>query len=112
MTVESQRLLVFAGSYAEAEDSGVYVYAFDEEKGTLTLSDEYAGLKNPTFLNVDAQRKLLYVISETVNAAGQKVGEAAAFSIDADKGTIKLINREITVDSTTCHIQRDAQSRF
>lgn len=112
MTIEQQRLLVFAGSYAEAEESGVYVYAFDEDSGTLTLTDEFTGLKNPTFLNVDADRRLLYSISETVNQNGQKVGEAAAFSIDAVKGSIRLINREITVDSTICHIQRDANSRF
>ncbi|WP_169081539.1 lactonase family protein [Paenibacillus sp. PL91] len=112
MTVEQQRLLVFAGSYAEAEESGVYVYAFDEESGTLTLTDEFVGLKNPTFLNVDANRKLLYAIAETVNQEGQKVGEAASFSIDAAKGSIQIKNRAITVDSTTCHIQRDADSRF
>lgn len=112
MTVEQQRLLVFAGSYAEAEESGVYVYTFDEESGTLTLTNEFGGFKNPTFLNVDAERKLLYTISETVNGAGQKVGEAAAFAIDTAEGSVRLINREITVDSTICHIQRDADSRF
>ncbi|CAM4202517.1 lactonase family protein [Paenibacillus alkaliterrae] len=112
MTVERQRLLVFAGSYSEAEDSGIYVYAFDEETGTLTLTDEFAGLKNPTFLNVNADRSLLYSISETVSAEGNKIGEAAAFAIDAAGGKIRLMNREITVDSTTCHIQRDAASRY
>lgn len=112
MTTEQQRLLVFAGSYAEAEESGVYVYAFDEETGTLTLTDEYGGLKNPTFLNVDANRNLLYSIAETVSADGKKVGEAVSFAIDAAKGSISLLNRKVTVDSTTCHIQRDAQSRY
>ncbi|MDQ8733689.1 lactonase family protein [Paenibacillus sp. LHD-38] len=110
--MEQQRLFVFAGSYAEAEESGVYVYAFNEESGTLTLTDSIAGLKNPTFLNVDADRRLLYSIAETVNQSGQKVGEAAAFAIDSAKGSIQLINREITVDSTTCHIQRDVNSQF
>jgi 6-phosphogluconolactonase len=112
VTVEQQRLLVFAGSYSEAEESGVYVYAFDEETGTLTLTDEFAGLKNPTFLNVDAERKLLYSIAETVNPDGKKIGEAAVFSIDAARGEIRLINREITVDSTLCHIQRDAKRSY
>lgn len=112
MKNEQQRLLVFAGSYSEAEESGVYVYAFDEESGTLTLTDEFAGLKNPTFLNVDAERKLLYSIAETVNPGGKKVGEAAVFAINAAKGEIRLINREITVDSTLCHIQRDVNSRY
>lgn len=109
---EQQRLLVFAGSYAEAEDSGVYVYAFDEQLGTLTRTDEHGGLKNPTFLNVDRDRSLLYAISETVNDSGSKVGEAAVFAIDASNGTLELLNRKITVDSTTCHIQRDASSRY
>lgn len=112
MTMEQQRLLIFVGSYAEAEESGVYVYAFDEESGTLTMTDSIAGLKNPTFLNVDADRSLLYAIAETVNQSGQKVGEAAAFAIDAVKGSVQLLNREITVDSTTCHIQRDGNSEF
>jgi 6-phosphogluconolactonase len=112
MTNEHQRLLVFAGSYAEAEENGVYVYAFDEESGTLTLTDEVAEFRNPTFLNVDADRKLLYAISETINKSGQKVGEAAAFAIDSKEGSLRLINRKETVASTTCHIQRDENSRF
>lgn len=112
MTNEQQRLLVFAGSYAEAEENGVYVYAFDEQSGTLTLTDAVADFKNPTFLNVDADRNLLYTISETVNQSGLKVGEAAAFSIDTKEGSLRLINRKETVASTTCHIQRDANSRY
>ncbi|NIK76707.1 6-phosphogluconolactonase [Paenibacillus castaneae] len=112
MKVDNQRLLVFVGSYAEAEDNGVYVYAFDEQSGTLTRTDEHSGLKNPTFLNVDKVRNLLYAISETVNDEGKKVGEAAVFTIDAGQGSIKLIERKITVDSTTCHIQRDAEIRY
>jgi len=112
VTKVQQRLLVFAGSYAEAEENGVYVYAFDEESGTLTLTDAVAEFRNPTFLNVDADRKLLYAISETVNQSGQKVGEAAAFAIDSNEGSLQLINRKETVASTTCHIQRDENSRF
>ncbi|MCA0758006.1 lactonase family protein [Paenibacillus sp. N4] len=112
VAVEQQRLLIFAGSYAEAEDNGVYVYSFDEQTGTLTLTDEFSGLKNPTFLNVDTERSLLYSISETVSPEGKKVGEAAAFAIDAANGKLRLLNRKVTVESTTCHIQRDAASRY
>jgi 6-phosphogluconolactonase len=112
MTGSKQQLYVFAGSYAEAEDSGIYVYTFNEQTGQLTRTDEFSGLKNPTFLNVDAARGLLYAIGETVNEAGQKVGEAASFTIDAATGKLQLLNRAITVASTTCHIQRDAESQF
>lgn len=112
MTIEQKQLHVFAGSYAESEDSGVYVYIMDEATGSLTLKDEFAGLKNPTFLNVDVDHNLLYAISETVNDAGQKVGEAAVFTIHPKDSAISLIERKVTVNSTTCHIQRDSQSQY
>ncbi|WP_370872468.1 lactonase family protein [Paenibacillus zeirhizosphaerae] len=103
-----QRLLVFAGSYAEPEGSGVYVYSFDENTGELSLLDEFAGLKNPTFLNVNPVTRKLYAIGETVSASDEKVGEAAAFDIDPATGTLALLNRTQTV-APTCHIQRNAE---
>ncbi|MDP1510855.1 lactonase family protein [Paenibacillus sp. CMAA1739] len=107
-----QKLLVFAGSYAELEGNGVYSYTFNEETGALTLQDEFSGLKNPTFLNVDVKNRKLYSIGETTSAAGAKVGEASAFEIDPVKGTFTLLNRAENVGSTTCHIQRDPSDRY
>ncbi|MDQ0057969.1 lactonase family protein [Paenibacillus harenae] len=112
MSAEQQRLLVFAGSYSEAEESGVYVYAFDEEAGQLMLLNDYEGLKNPTFVQVDAEHNRLFSISETTTEDGRKVGEAVAYAIDGAAGKLTLLNRAITVDSTTCHIQLDASKRF
>ncbi|WP_429374164.1 lactonase family protein [Paenibacillus sp. DS2015] len=100
-------MFVFVGSYAEADHSGVYVYSFDKGTGELSLVDEFTGLKNPTFLNVDPKQHILYAISETQSAEGAKIGEAAAFSIDPTSGVLGLMNRNVNIQSTTCHIQRD-----
>lgn len=109
---EQRQLLVFTGSYAEASDQGLRVFRLDESSGQLTETGSYAGLKNPTFIHVDAERKLLYSISEGVNAEGQKAGEAASFRIDDQEGKLKLISQRLTVAGTTCHIQRDQGNRF
>ncbi|MCZ8519808.1 MULTISPECIES: lactonase family protein [Paenibacillus] len=109
---EKQHMLVFVGSYAEASDSGVYVYAFDEEKEELTLLDSVAGLKNPTFLNLDAAKRRLYSIAEGVSEDGGKVGEAVSFDIDASTGRLAELSRGIGVDAPACHIQRDAAGRY
>lgn len=111
MTANSARMLVFVGSYAEASDSGVYVYSFDSTTGKLALLDQAAGLKNPTFLNLDAARLKLYSIEETETAAGRS-GGAVSFGIDPRQGTITRLNQAATVDSPTCHIQRDAEDRY
>jgi len=106
------KLFVFVGSYAESEDSGVYVYTLDEATGQLTRVDEVAGLKNPTFLNVDLDQHKLYAISETLSEEGAKIGEIVAFTVDSTTGALKLINRKNSVQSTTCHIQRDSEGKF
>jgi 6-phosphogluconolactonase len=112
MVVNGQELFVFVGSYAESENSGVYVYTFDEGTGKLTLVDEVVGLKNPTFLNIDPDLHKLYAISETQSTEGNKIGEVVAFAVDPTSGALELINRKNSVQSTTCHIQRDPGGKF
>lgn len=106
-----RKLLVFVGSYAEAEHDGVYVYELDRETGALAPMDRVSGLQNPSFLNVDARRRLLYAIAERFED-GQRKGAAVSFAIDAASGKLRELNRAATVDTTTCHIQRDATDRF
>ncbi|AOZ94383.1 lactonase family protein [Paenibacillus crassostreae] len=112
MESKSKELFVFVGSYAESADNGVYVYTFDEGKGQLKLVDTVAGLKNPTFLNVDADSHKLYAISESHSAEGNKIGEIVAFAIDSTSGALNKLDRKDSVQSTTCHIQRDSEGKF
>lgn len=112
MASGQEQLFVFVGAYAGDEDQGIKVYTLNEENGSLTLRHAYDGLRNPTFLNVDASRGRLYAIADMTNESGKKVGQAVSFAIDKATGTLTELNRAATVDSTTCHIQRDAESRF
>ncbi|MFD0587093.1 lactonase family protein [Paenibacillus sp. GCM10027627] len=109
---KENRLLVFVGSYSEADQEGLHVFELDEQSGQLSGLSHYAGLKNPTFLNVDADKGVLYAIAETTNEAGNRVGSAAAYRIDASAGTLASINSKTTVESSTCHIQRDKEGRY
>jgi 6-phosphogluconolactonase len=102
----NEKLYLFVGSYAEAEEPGVYVYEMNEATGELLPVQQMAGLKNPTFLNVDAKSDKLYSIAETVSQEGKKVGETVAFALDRATGTLTELNREINLDNTLCHIQR------
>lgn len=109
MTKYPSSLYLYIGSYAEADGPGVYVYQFDQADGSLKRLQEISGLKNPTFLNVDPENGKLYSIAETVNGEGNKTGEAVAFAIDPNSGRLTELNREINLDQSLCHIQRDDQ---
>lgn len=110
MTLHNEKLTVFIGSYAEASASGVYRYEFDTTEGTLTLQDQASGLKNPTFLNVDAANGRLYAIAEGADAEGAKVGDGVAFSIEGSG--LSELNRKLAITAPSCHIQRAADSEF
>ncbi|MFF2483248.1 lactonase family protein [Paenibacillus sp. NPDC058071] len=114
MTATGQQLTVFIGSYAEVSASGVYMFAFDEKEGTLKLLDEASGMRNPTYLNVDAANRRLYAIAEGVTEDGAKGGDAVAFAIETegDKPSLRQLNRALAITAPSCHIQRDADSKF
>ncbi|MFD2117814.1 lactonase family protein [Paenibacillus yanchengensis] len=106
----TNRTLVYVGSYAEESGPSIYVCQFNEENGELHPLQSITDFRNPTFLNVDVNHHRVYAIGETADAAGNKVGEVAAFAIDPATGELELINRKQSVASTTCHIQRDQGS--
>lgn len=110
----TEQMKVFIGTYAEASAPGVYMYAFDEEKGELTLLDQASGMRNPTYLNIDAANRRLYAIAEGVTEDGGKGGDALAFEIgiEGDGGSLTLLNRKLAITAPSCHIQRDAHSKY
>ncbi|QAY67201.1 lactonase family protein [Paenibacillus protaetiae] len=109
---EQQRMLIFAGSYAEPSASGVYTYEWNEAAGTLTKLSEVGGLKNPTFLNLDAAANKLYALAEIAGADGSKQSEAIGYRIDPKAGTLTEFTRGLASNGPTCHIQKSPDSRY
>ena len=103
--------IVFVGSYATADESGVELFSFNEDNGELTKVSEFKGLTNPTFLNVNEAKRLIYTCSEMKNEDGSKSGEVAVLSFD-DAYQLSLVQQLKSTEKTTCHIQRDQDSNF
>lgn len=91
---ENTKLLLFTGSYATVEESGVQVFAFDGEAGgTLERLDTADGITNPTFVNVDPSGLKLYAIGEKPSGEGGKEGEIVTFAIEPKTGKLSELKR-------------------
>lgn len=119
MIKEQTKLLLFTGSYATAEESGIQVFEFDGNTGgSLKLLDTVKGVTNPTFINVNAQDFRLYAIGEKPNGQGGKEGEVVTFAIDPKTGSLNELSRVMTMpaegnnQTTTCHISRDMNDEY
>lgn len=111
MKSSSNRTLLIVGSYADPEQSGVYVYELDKEQETLNRLDAVAGMKNPTFVGLDEARGLAYAISETTEG-GERIGEIVPFRIDAETGKLTELTRIKTLKPSTSHIEIDHSGKY
>ncbi|HEY4392397.1 MAG TPA: lactonase family protein [Paenibacillus sp.] len=103
----TERLLLFVGSYAESTEPGIYMYELNLASGEMKCLDSTSGMKNPTFVSVDKHGKKLYAISETKNEKEERIGEAVSYSIDPQQGKLTELNRALTIQPSSSHIQLD-----
>lgn len=102
----------FIGSYANANEPGLYACTYDMQTGALTLVGQADGLQNPTFLVANGKNQTLYSILEGKNAEGGKCGAAAAYRFNPADGSLSRLNEVITLPATTCHITTDSAYRY
>src|SRR5689334_3541274 len=75
-------LLVYIGTYTSGQSKGIYRARFDVESGKLSAPELAVETKNPSFLALHPNGKLLYAVGELDNFAGQKAGAVSAFALE------------------------------
>ncbi len=108
----TQDYLVYIGTYTGGGSEGVYVYRLDMSSGALKYLSVATGLKNPSFLAIDPERRNLYAVNEASAAEGQPTGAVSAFSIDAETGELTALNSKSTKSNGPCHLSVDNTGRY
>ncbi len=99
---------VYFGTYTKVNSEGIYFSDWDTEKGTLSTPVLAAVLENPSFLELSADGKFLYAVSEVANF--QDGGSVNAFHVRTD-GQLELINRQPTGGGAPCHLSITANGQ-
>lgn len=95
------------GEPRRGEVDGVYRTTLDADSGELAQPQLAAKIASPGFLALSPNGKKLYSVCRL--ASGE--GGVAAFEIDADKQSLRLLNTEPTGDGEACHLTLDPTSR-
>src|ERR1700722_1159280 len=80
----------------------------NEASGATTAPELVAETKNPTFLDIDPQYKLLFAVNEINRFEGKPAGAVTSFSIDPASGKLNELNERSTVGAGPCQIIVDA----
>lgn len=105
--------LVYVGTYtAGTQSKGIYAFRLQTENNEVSqnillvpmgLAAESA---NPSFLALDAKRRLIFAVNE------QAAGGVSAFAVDAATGGLKPINRVSSGGAGPCHLALDPSGRY
>ncbi len=107
--------LVFVGTYTEpirfgtgqilqGGGRGIYCLRLDPASGELTQCGLTEGVRNPSYLAFDRERRFLYAVNELKEFAGEPGGAVSAFAIDRATGALRLINKVASQGGDPCHL--------
>lgn len=110
-SVSAREFFIYFGTYTGAKSKGIYVSRFDAGTGTLGEPELAAETRNPSFLAVHPNGKLLYAVGELSDFQGKRAGAVSAFSLDAKTGRLTLLNQQPSGGQGPCHLALDTKGR-
>lgn len=98
---------IYVSSYAKGKDAkAIHVVDMDLKTGALTFVSSEASGENPSFLAQHPNGKILYAVNQIDS------GTISSFSIDANSGSLSLLNRYSTKGSIPCHLGIDPSAQL
>src|SRR6266567_6840899 len=104
--------ILYIGSYAAADQPGIYAFTFDDAIGTLTAHRTFTGIVNPSFLVVHPNGRWLYAVSETSQQEDGTSGAVWAFRCTHEPWSIEPINHQASGGDAPCHLEIDPTGRW
>ncbi len=101
-------MYLLVGSYATPEEEGIKVYRFNEESGEATYLSGLTGISNPSYLTPSSDGSRIYAVGED----GGDTSAAHALAFDKEKGTLALLNTQLTDGGAPCYIALSPSERF
>ena len=111
--------LAYVGTYTRGRSPGRGIYLFRLQTENLEVSQNITlvplGLAvetpNPSFIDLDVRRRLLFAVNEIDEFDGRPTGSVSAFSIDRTTGTLTLLNQRPSMGTGPCHLVLDKGNR-
>src|SRR5262245_2179946 len=111
--------LVYVGTYTRAKSPGKGIYLFRLQTENLQVPQNVtlvplglaADAVNPSFLELDLKRRLLFAVNEVDDFDRQRNGAVSAFKIDTETGKLTPINQQPSMGAGPCHLVLDRTGR-
>jgi 6-phosphogluconolactonase len=115
-SIPKNATLVYVGTRTDMQGKGIYVFRLQSQgtevfqNVTLVPLGVAAETPNPTWLETDEKRRLLFAVNETDSFEGKPGGSVSAFSMDP-AGKLTLVNQRSSIGTRPCRLALDKDGR-
>lgn len=102
-----KEFFLLVGTYTAKTSEGVYCYKFNAKTGDFEYASTAKGLKNPSFLTVSPNKKMVYTVGEY-----DKVGAVNALKVNDKTGELTFVNTQPAGGGASCHITTDKTGKW
>lgn len=102
--------LVYAGTSTDNTNQGIYVARMDLTSGQLAPFKLVAPTPNPSFLETDPKRKVLFTVNELTGPKGEPGGTVSSFAIHPETGDLSWLSRQPSMGDGPCHLTLDPEA--
>ena len=112
----ARETLVYVGTYTGDESKGIYLFRMETDnpevsQNVLLPLGLAAETPNPSFLEIDPNRNLLFAVNEVEEFNGKPTGSVTSFRIDRDAGTLTQLSQASSGGGGPCHLVLDETGR-
>jgi len=100
------KYLTYIGTYTNERKEGIHIFEADMETGIFLPVGLVGGIENPTYLNLNKDKTLLYAtLGVTQLGASGQNGALAAYAVQGS--SLKLLNFKPVHKTPPCYVQLD-----
>lgn len=100
-----EKLMMLVGTYTDGGSKGIYSYYFNQETGETEALNSLA-LKNPSYLTVSQDGRLVYVVSET----NDEQASLNTIRLNPRTGDMQLITTTPVMDGDPCYVSTNGKT--
>ena len=108
---DSNKILVFIGTYTSGADEGVYTCELDTSTGAINKLSASGNVKGASFVALHPNHKFLYAVSEVADYKDSNTGAVTSFALDPATGKLTPLNHQSSTSAGPCHLVVDRQGK-
>jgi 6-phosphogluconolactonase len=109
---QSNKEMLYVGTFAERESKGIYVFEFDRTESKLTLVQTISDRESPNYLDLHPNGRYLYAVNRQGTVENPEEGSLSTFQVNQKTGELKLIGTQPSGGVSPCHISVDPKGRL